>query len=55
MGLKTIAARMLAASLEETLNAELHGRGPDAPEGTNVIEVSETLMREIVKTLRGDD
>jgi len=43
-----LAARLLADGLE----AELKDRGPDAPEGTETLVMSLTLVREIIGFLR---
>ncbi len=49
----SIAARMLANGLESSLQTETGGRS-DVPEGTVTVEVSATLMREIIRMLRGE-
>ena len=47
--------RQIAAGLETSLNAELGEKSGwvDEPEGLLTVEVSVTLMREIIRALKG--
>lgn len=46
------SAHLLASSLESVLTHETGDR-PDEPEGTTTVVMSATLVREIVRALRG--
>lgn len=53
MTVAQLSARVLADGLEHQLMHEV-GTAVDAPEGAARVEVSATLMREIIRVLRGD-
>jgi hypothetical protein len=52
--LERLAALALAEGLARSLEHETKGAPADEPEGTVTVEVSETLMQEIIKALRGE-
>jgi hypothetical protein len=52
--LARIAAFALAEGLAQSLKRETKGAPADEPEGTVKVEVSETLMQEIINALRGE-
>lgn len=53
--IRSVAARALADGLEKALAREIADKGADSPEGTVFVEVSATLMREIISTLKGEE